>query len=114
MEPEQRRTLAQRWQAFRRGLVEFYIGPYRQTLKREQQDEDDFFTVVVLGEALGIPDPAAFYTAELIPAVWDDFHRSEEHTSELQSRFDLVCRLLLEKKTAHPAKGRNWPGERRF
>src|SRR5699024_11786081 len=26
------------------------------------------------------------------------YHRSEEHTSELQSRFDLVCRLLLEKK----------------
>src|SRR5699024_1075968 len=28
--------------------------------------------------------------------IWED--RSEEHTSELQSRFDLVCRLLLEKK----------------
>src|SRR5699024_12041040 len=27
--------------------------------------------------------------------------RSEEHTSELQSRFDLVCRLLLEKKKKH-------------
>src|SRR5690349_23730457 len=27
-----------------------------------------------------------------------DGHRSEEHTSELQSRRDLVCRLLLEKK----------------
>src|SRR5699024_12652823 len=27
----------------------------------------------------------------------DDCSRSEEHTSELQSRFDLVCRLLLEK-----------------
>src|SRR5947207_4270062 len=26
------------------------------------------------------------------------FHRSEEHTSELQSHSDLVCRLLLEKK----------------
>src|SRR5699024_11564934 len=26
------------------------------------------------------------------------WHRSEEHTSELQSRFELVCRLLLEKK----------------
>src|SRR6266849_10318910 len=25
-------------------------------------------------------------------------HRSEEHTSELQSRVDIVCRLLLEKK----------------
>src|SRR2546428_10348759 len=30
------------------------------------------------------------------------FYRSEEHTSELQSRSDLVCRLLLEKKhTCH-------------
>src|SRR5437868_10062215 len=28
----------------------------------------------------------------------DDALRSEEHTSELQSRFDLVCRHLLEKK----------------
>src|SRR5437868_10660401 len=28
--------------------------------------------------------------------------RSEEHTSELQSRFDLVCRLLLEKKKHKP------------
>src|SRR5690349_22179903 len=27
--------------------------------------------------------------------------RSEEHTSELQSRRDLVCRLLLEKKKVH-------------
>src|SRR5207249_9743666 len=35
-------------------------------------------------------------------AAWDCvlgiFARSEDHTSELQSRFDLVCRLLLEKK----------------
>src|SRR5699024_12867288 len=28
--------------------------------------------------------------------------RSEEHTSELQSRFDLVCRLLLQKKNDSP------------
>src|SRR5699024_11253663 len=31
-------------------------------------------------------------------ALHFDIPRSEEHTSELQSRFDLVCRLLLEKK----------------
>src|SRR6266536_6623817 len=30
-----------------------------------------------------------------LPCIWA---RSEEHTSELQSRVDLVCRLLLEKK----------------
>src|SRR2546430_12571448 len=31
-------------------------------------------------------------------AVWDQDPRSEEHTSELQSQSNLVCRLLLEKK----------------
>src|SRR5437868_7970354 len=40
--------------------------------------------------------------------------RSEEHTSELQSRFDLVCRLLLEKKKknkirSHSDIGKNQP-----
>src|SRR5438067_8851602 len=33
--------------------------------------------------------------------------RSEEHTSELQSRFDLVCRLLLEKKKRRRMGGRS-------
>src|SRR5438874_4111625 len=36
---------------------------------------------------------------ELTPNTWRWYkHRSEEHTSELQSRRDIVCRLLLEKK----------------
>src|SRR5690349_23184671 len=37
---------------------------------------------------------------DALEAVWisSDVERSEEHTSELQSRRDLVCRLLLEKK----------------
>src|SRR5438067_3551449 len=34
----------------------------------------------------------------------DPDRRSEEHTSELQSRFDLVCRLLLEKKKKNKHK----------
>src|SRR3712207_8512999 len=40
----------------------------------------------------------------LFPAIalmWADTARSEEHTSELQSRQYLVCRLLLEKKKIH-------------
>src|SRR2546429_3886949 len=36
-------------------------------------------------------------------ALWADLReRSEEHTSELQSRLHLVCRLLLEKKKTRP------------
>src|SRR5260370_32727255 len=37
-----------------------------------------------------------------IDCVKRDGHRSEEHTSELQSHLNLVCRLLLEKKNKHP------------
>src|SRR5699024_11558074 len=37
-------------------------------------------------------------TARLLPNLFSVEMRSEEHTSELQSRFDIVCRLLLEKK----------------
>src|SRR5689334_11554151 len=36
--------------------------------------------------------------AEATPLMWSAIARSEEHTSELQSQFHLVCRLLLEKK----------------
>src|SRR6266704_6151205 len=38
-------------------------------------------------------DEGVYWPVEVVP-----YTRSEEHTSELQSRFDLVCRLLLEKK----------------
>src|SRR2546421_1242444 len=39
-----------------------------------------------------------FKLAHLFVIKYSNFYRSEEHTSELQSRSDLVCRLLLEKK----------------
>src|SRR5438067_4976988 len=40
---------------------------------------------------------------EAVPCRTQPPVRSEEHTSELQSRFDLVCRLLLEKKNSNSA-----------
>src|SRR5438874_9092224 len=43
-------------------------------------------------------EAAAGWGADRDPGLSD---RSEEHTSELQSRRDLVCRLLLEKKKIH-------------
>src|SRR5690606_41373652 len=48
--------------------------------------------------AEGLPGPAL---ARHMLAVDPPDHRSEEHTSELQSRENLVCRLLLEKKKNH-------------
>src|SRR5437762_11308388 len=46
--------------------------------------------------AVGIQDDEALALGQLVEAR--DLHRSEEHTSELQSPMYLVCRLLLEKK----------------
>src|SRR3712207_8971244 len=47
------------------------------------------------GSSIGLKNPR---TARRAPPTWFIL-RSEEHTSELQSRQYLVCRLLLEKKT---------------
>src|SRR2546422_1916202 len=44
------------------------------------------------------PVHGAFYVRNWIVEQLLDDPRSEEHTSELQSRLHLVCRLLLEKK----------------
>src|SRR5205809_5975257 len=56
---------------------------------------------VGLGVVVGMV--GAFYRGfvdELLMRIMDAL-RSEEHTSELQSRLHLVCRLLLEKKKHH-------------
>ena len=66
--------MTSRWASVSRSLEEYYARPYRQALARERRDEDDFFTLVVLGEALGVPDPAAYYSAELLPYLFEDFH----------------------------------------
>src|SRR5438034_3066122 len=44
------------------------------------------------------PREGPFEPIPVPPNLDWDFYRSEEHTSELQSHSDLVCRLLLEKK----------------
>src|SRR5690349_24229946 len=44
------------------------------------------------------------YSICMIPGGLMSKNRSEEHTSELQSRRDLVCRLLLEKKKKNKKK----------
>src|SRR3989442_8629615 len=70
------------------------LFPYT-TLFRSPLGKHDF-TILVIVELrlLGLRAIQAY----LFPAGGADHPRSEEHTSELQSRPHLVCRLLLEKK----------------
>src|SRR3712207_8663268 len=73
-----------------------YTTLFRSLLRRVPAVEDDHVAVEVLDEA-HVADAAVLNSDDVRAAG-----RSEEHTSELQSRQYLVCRLLLEKKnTTH-------------
>src|SRR5215813_3994322 len=77
---------------FRRSLVD---ARHLRTVEVVAKD----CPVVLAG--LGAPDGSGLAHAHSVPpatAPEDERRRSEEHTSELQSRPHLVCRLLLEKK----------------
>src|SRR3712207_7707155 len=75
-----------------------YATLFRSTLKEIVMREVDIppNKVVVIPSAV---DSAVFDPKECEPKRVFEGFRSEEHTSELQSRQYLVCRLLLEKKT---------------
>lgn len=56
------------------GLRELYVAPYRRAFARARREEEDLFMLLVFGEALGVPNPAAYYTLELMPVLYDRFH----------------------------------------
>lgn len=65
------------WEAGVRGaraVNDFYAGPYRRTLNRARQDEDDLFLLFVLADGMGVPNPMTYETLELLPVVYDRFH----------------------------------------
>ncbi|GJM14331.1 MAG: hypothetical protein DHS20C12_27340 [Pseudohongiella sp.] len=71
MSEEEQQSLFKRIEA---GLREYYVTGYRRSFARAQRDEEDLFMLLVFAESLGIPNPAAFYTMELLPIVYDRFH----------------------------------------
>jgi hypothetical protein len=56
------------------GLKEFYVAPYRRTFARAQREEEDLFMLLVFAETLGVPNPASWYTMELMPVLYEQFH----------------------------------------
>src|SRR5947207_7055837 len=64
----------------------------------EEHHAAHFVSSIPIRELVGLLDPAAPNAVREADRAGRPAHRSEEHTSELQSHSDLVCRLLLEKK----------------
>src|SRR2546427_8137100 len=62
----------------------------------------------VRDQRLELLAPAVFPGVQHAVALNHPAHRSEEHTSELQSQSNLVCRLLLEKKKKKTLQGTNY------
>jgi hypothetical protein len=55
-------------------LREFYSAPYRGAVARAKRQEDDLFMLLVFSEMVGVPNPASYYTLELQPLLYQDFH----------------------------------------
>lgn len=55
-------------------LREFYESRHRGALARERRNEDDLFMLLVFSEMMGIPNPASYYTLELLPVMYERFH----------------------------------------
>ena len=53
---------------------EIHELPYRRMLARRRRDEDDLFMLLVFSELMGIPNPASYYTLELLPVLYERFH----------------------------------------
>jgi hypothetical protein len=77
-------------QRLEKGLYDLYVTPYRRSFARAQRDEDDLFMLLVFAESLGIPNPAAFYTLELLPVVYDRFHEWHKRMGMERSPLDHI------------------------
>src|SRR2546426_6118651 len=73
-----------------------YTTLFRSVLGREQR-------AGVLADRPGEDRRVDEHEVPLVEEIADRLDRSEEHTSELQSPCNLVCRLLLEKKKNSPS-----------
>lgn len=56
------------------GLAEYYRVPYRRAFARARREEEDLFMLLVFAESLGVPNPAHYYTLELMPLLYERFH----------------------------------------
>lgn len=82
--------LRDRLTAFAAGLQEFYAGPYRETFARAKRDEEDLFMMMVFSDALGVPNPATYYTVELLPVVYERFHEWHRRMGMERSPLDTM------------------------
>src|SRR2546430_8611033 len=83
------------------------LFPYTTLFRSVPASNMKLFTTALALTKLG-PDFRFHTTLETSGTIANGVVRSEEHTSELQSQSNLVCRLLLEKKNTHlPTQGTN-------
>src|SRR5438094_6111382 len=125
---EARKTLELAWDKYENAMYQPSAQLTRQAAKKDPHSALSY-ALVSFAARRGMPDAAALAKAKallsratpderllvrwmtdiqddnLLPAIAS--MRSEEHTSELQSPYDLVCRLLLEKKKKKKKKTNN-------
>ncbi|WP_134671199.1 hypothetical protein [Halorussus marinus] len=86
-------TLADRIATFRSQVEEWLHGLYHgmiehpafELVEKEAEDTEDAFMFACFADAFGIPSPASYYTAELLPYLGDEFEQWERRMWDRES-----------------------------
>lgn len=69
-----RSRLASIWRALEHGHDQVFVARWRQGLRREARRQEDTLRALVLLESLGVDNPVAYETLDLIPYLVADLH----------------------------------------
>lgn len=68
------RRLVGAWRRAEELHGELFVAPWRQALEREARRQEDTFRALVMLDALGVENPVAYETLDLIPHLVADLH----------------------------------------
>ena len=83
--------LAAAWRALERHHDELFVVPWRRAGAREVRRQEDLLRTLVLLESLGVDNPAAFDTLDLVPYLVADVHAWHQRMGRAEFGDTSVC-----------------------
>ncbi len=82
------KTFEQFFGFFNQRLENLYFIKYGAAIRRQKREIDDFFMIVTFSEMMGIENPFAFYTLEMLADLMPKFHDWHQRMGLEYSCFD--------------------------
>jgi hypothetical protein len=85
------RRLAAGWRAVERFHDELFVVPWRRSVAREVRRQEDTLRALVLLESLGVDNPVAYDTLDLVPFLVADLHAWHQRMGRPEFGDTSVC-----------------------